>query len=749
MMVDVQCQDAALGLMEASSTASELAKLLEEGKRDEVFQLADSIIRNSQDPIEEGGAFFYKGLAEIDLLQLDLAHRSFDNSIQFFEESDHENGLISVHTQKGDLYYLQDMLEEANTQYSLSITYGKSQNLNSILSDLYQKKAEIYFDTNKSDSSFYSLKLALRYAHLGNEEDDCITIMNQLSTNYHAQGELDSAIHYFKENLRLKENIDDPDGLISDLSAIGNLYKEKGDYEEAQQSLMKALDVAEVQQDIFSSMTIYIELGDVYADQGIWNVAEDNYLKAIQLARSKESQFVEASGLRKLGYVLQRQGQKEKAIENYESALEIYLALNNRINTAEVMIILSKLYNRKDQFDKIKNLLVELLQTSDKKYDVLTMLKMKMALAEVEIKLNNYSKGLSLALECEKAFAEMGDKKGLQDVALILSETYSKRGEYRKAYDYHLVYNNLKDSLVNVERAEAIKKYALLATTRKKDAEISNQNEMLQKQQLSILKKNNQLLLMGGGLGIVGLLTVLILFIYRKNKQLDRQRIQVLEKERETGRLKAIIEGEEKERKRFARELHDGLGAVLATVKMQISNVGHHFPKIGASNSYQKAEVLIDDACRAVRDISHDLMPHVLEQQGLQAAIDNMCQNLSMHNDIEFDFIFFGEEAALSDAQNIALYRITQELLKNIIKHAEASEVIVQLTIEDDEAILIVEDDGKGFDLELKQNGIGIGNINSRTDYLDGTLDIDSMIGKGSTFTINLPLQKKSSNLGV
>jgi signal transduction histidine kinase len=90
----------------------------------------------------------------------------------------------------------------------------------------------------------------------------------------------------------------------------------------------------------------------------------------------------------------------------------------------------------------------------------------------------------------------------------------------------------------------------------------------------------------------------------------------------------------------------------------------------------------------------------------------------------------------------ITLYRITQELLKNILKHAEATEVIVQLTIEDEEIMLIVEDDGKGFDTSLQKKGIGLDNIYSRTAYLKGTLDIDSTIGQGSTFTILLPTQQ-------
>jgi len=184
------------------------------------------------------------------------------------------------------------------------------------------------------------------------------------------------------------------------------------------------------------------------------------------------------------------------------------------------------------------------------------------------------------------------------------------------------------------------------------------------------------------------------------------------------------------------------LGAVLGTVKMQISSISHKFPIIQSSSTYQKAESLIDDACKTVREVSHDLMPHVLEQQGLMSAIEDMCQNIGNHHKIDFDFIPFGDENELSDVLKITIYRITQELLKNITRHADATEVIVQLTIDDGELILIVEDNGNGFDPSVSKKGIGIENIQSRAAYLNGKLEVESTIGQGSSFLIQIPRTK-------
>lgn len=722
---------------------SSIDRLFEQEEIDSVIVLSDRILNDDSNNRIKGIASFYKGLASEAFGQNEAALFSFEKTETLFKTDDYEKGLALIYMKLGDLRLGQSNKEGAASLYDRSIQYAKELKLYNVLVDAYQKKATIYTSDQISDTAIALLKTALHFATLEQDNDQRKNMINQVATNYHSMGELDSAIFYFQQSLLLKQKIDDPDGLISDYSALGNLYRERGDYEKAQLQLMKALNIAETEQDSFSMTTIYAELGDIYAAQNIWNVSENYYSRAIQLARLKDSRFMKAGCLKKLGQIFQQQKMDSVAIENYEAALAIYSELKNKVNSAEILVHLGQLYKNESQFEKIKTLLLETLETSSRSQDVMSSLSTKLALAEIEVKLGNLQTGIKYAQECYLAFQKMEDKENLKRLSFLLSEAYAQMGDYRKAYQYYQDYSLLKDSLISVERAEAIKKYDLLVTTKKKDEEIAQQNEKIQNQQLTLLRKNNQVLILAGGLGFIALLAALLFFVYQKNKQLNQQKIQVLKKEQETQQMKAIIEGEEKERKRFARELHDGLGAVLATVKMQISGIRHKFPDVQSSSTYQKAESLIDDACRTVREVSHDLMPHVLEQQGLMSAIDDMCQNLASQRDIHFDFISFGNEDELSDILKITLYRITQELLKNMVKHAEATEVIVQLTIEDEEIILIVEDNGKGFDPSLYQKGIGIENIHSRVAYLNGHLEIESTINQGSTFTIQLPAKQE------
>ena len=242
-------------------------------------------------------------------------------------------------------------------------------------------------------------------------------------------------------------------------------------------------------------------------------------------------------------------------------------------------------------------------------------------------------------------------------------------------------------------------------------------------------------------LAIIIIVSIITAFINDyKNKQLNKQRIAFLQKEQEMEQLKALIAGEEKERKRIGQELHDGLGAVLATVKMQINSISTKSPSIKNNTSYNKAEQLIDEACQTVREISHRMMPYILEQNGLEHAIEDICQTITQTKNIDIHFNPYQIDLIESETLKITIYRITQELLKNIIKHAQATEVIVQITVEDNHVEVLVEDDGKGFDTLTTKGGIGLDNIRSRVDYLKGSLTIDSQINKGSTFLIDLPL---------
>ena len=204
-----------------------------------------------------------------------------------------------------------------------------------------------------------------------------------------------------------------------------------------------------------------------------------------------------------------------------------------------------------------------------------------------------------------------------------------------------------------------------------------------------------------------------------------------------------MITGQEEERKRIAKDLHDGLGGLLATVKLQFGALQKEMQKISELNVYKKTNNLIDDACVEVRKIAHNMMPDALMKLGLYDAVKDMAENINENNKINIRVNNIGFEKRLDETKEVMLYRIIQELLNNILKHAEAKNIIIQFSQHENELTLTVEDDGKGFDVEtaINKGGLGLKSIRSRVDYLKGKLEVDSEMGVGSTTTVRVGVQ--------
>lgn len=272
--------------------------------------------------------------------------------------------------------------------------------------------------------------------------------------------------------------------------------------------------------------------------------------------------------------------------------------------------------------------------------------------------------------------------------------------------------------------------YKLLATDYEKvnaqayaESESKFKNEILQYQiELEKQKKNRLYYLMAG----LALLTAfVILWLYNRNKKR-------IAKEKATQKqisIDAFIEGEEKEKARIGRELHDGIAQEIVGVKLAMMQ----------SNTDPN---LINELTRIsvdIRNISHELMPQTLKEYGLKLAIEDICQKILAPSGIQYEVNASLPDKRMANKIEITLYRIFQELVHNIIKHSHATEVLVQLRKMNNHIMLVVEDNGKGMTQE-KKNGIGMSNLKSRVQLLDGNLQYDSNDNEGTTVIVRVPV---------
>ncbi|WP_299765412.1 ATP-binding protein [uncultured Dokdonia sp.] len=289
---------------------------------------------------------------------------------------------------------------------------------------------------------------------------------------------------------------------------------------------------------------------------------------------------------------------------------------------------------------------------------------------------------------------------------------------------------------LNIELDTAEKEKQLL------EEQVKRKEEQEQKRQITI------------GLTATLLLgSIIAILIYRNTKRKQRiaeqdrelqiQKTETILKEKELETINAMVSGQEKERLRLASELHDNLGSTLATVRMQVENLERNLDKVDDPKALlQKTNALVNEAYTKVRSISHERNSGVLAKDGLLPAIQKLARTVSSNNNLQVDVQDFGLENRIANELEITIFRIIQELITNIIKHAQATEANISLTQHDNELNIMVEDDGKGFKVGIlkEKDGMGLGSIERRVEHLEGTMEVDSAIGRGTSISIDIPL---------
>jgi signal transduction histidine kinase len=322
------------------------------------------------------------------------------------------------------------------------------------------------------------------------------------------------------------------------------------------------------------------------------------------------------------------------------------------------------------------------------------------------------------------------------------AEVYKQLGNFTKAFAFkdsvgvikELLYQ--EDNIKQLEFRQARYKY-------EKQQDAINQLEIdKQIQALTIHHKNtlNYFLLASAiTLLIISLLT------YRNIKQkqkLQQQRISELETEKQLEAAEAVVKGEEQERTRLAKDLHDGLGGMLSGIKYSFNTMKGNLVMTPENHqAFERSMDMLDSSIREMRRVAHNMMPEALVRFGLDTALNDFCNDINQSGALKINYQSIGlEGVAIDQTVAITLYRIVQELINNTMKHAEATSAIVQITKSNGQLSVTVEDDGKGFDTNMLKTNKGIGwiNIQNRVEFLKGKLDIRSAIGEGTSVQIEL-----------
>jgi two-component system NarL family sensor kinase len=376
-------------------------------------------------------------------------------------------------------------------------------------------------------------------------------------------------------------------------------------------------------------------------------------------------------------------------------------------------------------------------------------------LASLYFKTGNYAEAERYAAEANTIGRRLNQYKVTASTYEILKMLASRQGDFKNALNYAELYKTYADSATNQETQNATLSLESKYQSQKKEREIAALTIANTQKELEVVKRN-RLLVIGGVVASASLIIIGLFYRNSRQKQLlaerdkvlQQEQIKFLERQQQVVSLQSMINGQESERTRIAKDLHDGLGGLFSTVKMYFSTLQHDTPALKENDLFNKSYAIVDSASVEVRRIAHNMMPEVLMKLGLVNAVKDLCDNISAGKLLNVSLEVHGMNKRLNATTEIMLFRIIQELLNNIIKHAQASEAIIQFIRENERLSVVVEDNGRGFQTQADdQSHLGIAAIQSRVNYLNGKMSIDSQKNVGTTIMMDFLIDEGQTHI--
>ncbi len=616
-------------------------------------------------------------------------------------------------------------------------------------------------------------------------DSNSINASIQLQRYFFERGRFDSTLKYVKQALPLAKEAGNKKSLSQILYRMGVTYTNLQVYDSAKFYLDEALESARNSNNMLLEVTCYDALAILYSYQSDYGTSIEYSLQGV--AKIDQSSSLELKNIlpqtySRIAYNFVNGKQYEKAIEygrkglllkNYRSEgrhrtmlyltvffayleqndvstskkyLDSAIVVNQTLDNAAISAIVANneglYYQKVDDYQKALDSYLRAYQLNKNGGYRLLQSEAADNAANIYYKLKNYQEAKKYAVEANVIGKELKLYQVVASTSMVLKNIAFQNGDLKKALVYAEENKVYADSALNQETQKITLSLESKYQNQKKEREIAALTIANTQNELQVVRRNRLLVI--GGMASSAALIILGLFyrntrqkhlLAEQEKKYQTEQIKFLERQQQIVSLQSMVNGQETERTRIAKDLHDGLGGLFSTVKMYFSTLQHESPTLKENGLFQKSYSLVDTASEEVRRIAHNMMPEVLMKLGLKNALKDLCDNISAGKLLTVSLQVHGMDKRLNSTTEIMLFRIIQELLNNIIKHANATEAIIQFIREESRLSVTVEDNGQGFNTEEadKQKHAGISTIQSRVSYLNGKMSIDSQKNVGTT----------------
>ena len=542
------------------------------------------------------------------------------------------------------------------------------------------------------------LLLNLKAVDIARKQNDQVLLGKALfnaGTSYRQLSQYENAIKFYEEGQKIFTKVGDQQLISRSYDVLQLLYFNLENYDKAiayGEAGVKGLRKLDDPAWLGAALS---NLGMSYSEKGDYEKAKEVWMEALSISKKLGDLEMEGTQMLNLGDLYMNTGDHAVLNQYFGKALELYTKLDGAEGIAISLRGLAIYEFYKKDFEKAKNYANRSLEVINQNNLLYQKRKTLETLSRIHIALHDLATGQQYMKE-----------------ASAITDSINNERIRRNAIEFETKYE-----------------------TAKKDAQIKFQ-------QAAIKQKNTLNYFLISAAAALFIISLLAYRNYRHKQHLQLQRINELETEKYLSATEAVLKGEEQERTRLAKDLHDGLGGMLSGIKYSLNTMkGNLIMTPENAQAFERSMDMLDSSIHEMRRVAHNMMPEALVKFGLDVALKDFCSGITHSGALKVKYQSLNmENLEIDQTTSITLYRIVQELIHNIIKHASAKNAIVQISTIDDRLHLEVEDDGIGFNTDIldRAKGIGWRNIQNRIEFLKGKWDIHSEIGKGTSVHIEL-----------
>lgn len=592
------------------------------------------------------------------------------------------------------------------------------------------------YETNNQDSSLYYLQASKILSDSLKYERGLYLYYEQSAVVSFTKGDYTKAMEQSDSALHQARLLKDSSFVINMLNNIAIVYAYLGDFETQLDYMLQVKEAIEATNDSSRLSGMYHNLANSYNNLGQFRKSADYALLSVHIhnAYKKKNLYINRV-YATLAQDYEGMKMTDSALYFYDKALKESVRLNDKYAEAAIYGYLSTLYANRNQFG-------EMLKASEKSLKLARELQSRQMVASAlyNVAFADFFHGNNVRARKEINEAlEIATQDTLRDelkyIYSALSYIAARDGDFETSIWAKKKTDSIQEAVLNEQvvksTAEMEKKYE----SEKKDKQIKLQQAQLQKRRIFSY-------VLIGSIVIVLVISLLFYRNYKQKQRLQRQRISELEKEKQLASTEAVLKGEEQERTRLAKDLHDGLGGMMSGIKYSLQTMKQNLIMTPENQrAFERSMDMLDSSINEMRRVAHNMMPEALVKFGLDTALTDFCNDVNQSGALQTSYQSIGmDKVEIEQTTAITIYRIVQELINNTMKHAAAKSAIVQVSNTEGTISVTVEDDGKGFNPEILQGSQGMGwsNIQSRVGYLKGKLDVQSESGKGTSVHIEL-----------